>query len=239
VQSETRISVRRIVVFLSFGLLLLAAACTPVGADEGAPWRRIPPLEEVLVTYCLGDRSLSWVSRSKIEQRRLFTPEFYRKCSSGTSVFSVWPCCEPGERYAVFRSRRELARHFEAILRDPQRERSLPEGRAWVEAYLETADRHVDFQREVLVLSSTPYGNTGMATASLDFEERDGTLTATIRIRVPPPPLTPDTALFRFAFAVSKMEIDRVKIVVARPGVPDLRVSASSETTASFRIAGP
>jgi hypothetical protein len=216
-------------------LVVLAASCGAVGAEEPPAARQLPALESFLVTQCLGDRSLVWISRSRQEHRALFTPAFYQKCNSGSAVFPVWPCCDEGKRHSIFRSRRELERHFDALLRDPALAKNLPQGRKWVDAYLETVDRAVDFDIETLVFSSTPYGPTGMASASLDLLERDGVLTARVRIRVPPPPLTPNTALFRFAFAVPRAAIERVDIVSEFPAVADLGVPASSERTASFR----
>lgn len=217
-------------------LLLAAIARGPATAQEPAPWRAIPALESFAVTHCLGDRSLTWVTRSKSEQRALFTPELYGKCPSGTAVYQVFPCCATDQSHAAFRSRRELEQHFDTLLGDPAVAGNLPAGRAWVDAYLKTVDRAVDFSRETLVLTAIPYGATGMATASLSFEEKDGLLTARVTIRVPPPPLTPDTALFRFAFAVSRDRIERVEIVTSFPGVSDLGVAPSSTHVASFPI---
>jgi hypothetical protein len=220
-------------------VLFLAICCSPTSGEEQAAWRRIPALEEIRVSYCLGDRSLFWVTNSGPEYRALFTPAFYEKCSSGTGVFRVWPCCPAGQSYAVIHSRKQLESHFAEMLQNPELARSLPDSRSWVDSYLATIDQLIDFKREVLVLSSTPYGPTGMATASVDFERQDRTLTATIRIQVPPPPLTPNTGFFRFAFAVSKREIDRVEIVTASPAIPDLGISRPSKAVVSFSIEEP
>jgi hypothetical protein len=218
--------------------LLLAVSCVAADAEQkdDAAWRRIAALEEVSVTYCLGERSLVWVTSSPSEQRALYTPAFYEKCSSGTSVSPIWPCCATGASHAVFRSRSELEKYFADLLQTPAIAASLPAAGQWIDPYLLMIDRLVDFDTEVLVLSSTPYGPTGMARASLELEEKDGTLIAAIRIAVPPPPLTPDTALFRFAFAVSRSKIRRVEIVSIYPPVPDLGIAASSEATVSFSI---
>lgn len=215
-----------------------AAMTRDVAGIQDAAWRRIPEIEEILVTYCLGDTGKVWISNSKAEQRALYTPAFYENCSSGTGVSHVWPCCEDGKTYAVIHSRQELESYFAALVQNPGIDRNLSAGREWIDAYLHTVDQVVDFDNEALVLSSTPYGPTGMARASIDFEQQDRTLKAMIRIEVPPPPLTPDTALFRFAFAVSRSEIEKVEIFVDSPAVPDLGVP-SSEAAASFSIAEP
>jgi hypothetical protein len=218
--------------------MLLAASCGAAGAEQkdDAAWRRVAALEEIAVTYCLGDRSMVHFTSSHKEQRALYTPAFYEKCSSGSGVFHVWPCCAEGARHQVIRSRDELERYFSTLLQTPAVAAELPAPRQWVDPYLQIVDRLIDFDREVLVLTSTPYGPTGMARASLELEENDGTLTAAIRITVPPPPLTPDTSLFRFAFAVSRSSIQRVEIVTIYPAIPDLGVPSSTEATANFLV---
>jgi hypothetical protein len=217
-------------------VLLLNTSCSAASGEDQAAARRIPALEEIRVTYCLGDKSLFWTTRSGSEHRSLFTPAFYEKCSSGTGVFRIWPCCPAGQSYTVIHSRGQLEKHFAEELQNPALARNRPASHEWIDVYLATIDQTIDFDREVLVLSSNAYGPTGNATASLDFERQERTLTATIRIQVPPPPLTPDTAFFTFAFAVSKREIDRVEIVTFHPAISDLGISRSSETVTSFSI---
>jgi hypothetical protein len=74
--------------------------------------------------------------------------------------------------------------------------------------------RAVDFDREALVLIEQFYGGTGMAKAELSITgPEDGVLRAAILITVPPPPVTPDVARFRFAFAVDKALVRRVDIL--------------------------
>ena len=74
-------------------------------------------------------------------------------------------------------------------------------------------DARIDFAREALFILGGFYG-TGMARASLDLSADGSVLTAAIRWRVPPPPVTPDTATYRFAFTVDKARISQVRITV-------------------------
>lgn len=209
-------------------VLIVLLLAVPAHADSSL-WRRIPELETFTVTTCLADPDLTWMTRSSEEQRALFTPEFYRKCSSGTSVRPVWPCCKESQSYNVLYSRDETERFLDSQIKasvDPFTPAGEP---GWKNEYLNDIVHLVDFEKEALVLISQVYGATGMARADLHFKEQDGTgtLSARIEIKVPPPPLTPDTALFRFAFAVDKSKIDRVQIMTGTPEIEDLRVAKS------------
>lgn len=71
---------------------------------------------------------------------------------------------------------------------------------------------------EVLVIAMDWYG-TGMAKPRLVFSgPADGLLTASIHWDVPPPPVTPDTASCRFAFAVKRSAVTRIKVVGRNTG---------------------
>jgi hypothetical protein len=72
---------------------------------------------------------------------------------------------------------------------------------------------NIDFSREALFILGGFYG-TGMAKASLDLSADGPVVTAAIRWRVPPPPVTPDTATYRFAFTVDKAQVSQVRITV-------------------------
>ncbi len=66
------------------------------------------------------------------------------------------------------------------------------------------------------------YSGTGRPRASLDLVRKEqGVLRAAIVWEVPPLPVTPDTAVCRFAFAVNKFAVTKV-IVTGRDGRPML-----------------
>ncbi|MBE0596778.1 MAG: hypothetical protein IH614_05890 [Desulfuromonadales bacterium] len=46
----------------------------------------------------------------------------------------------------------------------------------------------------------------------MSFPAAPGVIVATIVWRVPPPPVTPDTAVFRFAFAVNRSMVDKIVV---------------------------
>lgn len=216
--------------------LTLVAALAVVAAGASAQttsWRRIAALENILVVTCAGDKRLSWIVRSTQEQRALFTPEFHRACPSGTLVQRIWPCCGTGN-YQVIHARAQLEEALATLAARPQVTLS-PDMR---NAYLGDVDRLVpDFKKEALVLFAVPYGPTGNAKAVLDATERDGLLKVSIRIEVPPPPLTPNTVTFFFALAVDRSAIRQLEIVTGRPAVSDLGIA--SPTNATQRISIP
>lgn len=198
-------------------LALLTLAAAPSACSEPAPtWRRVEALEQFVVLTCLGEPGRSWVVRSREEERQLLTPAFHAACPSGTVRRLVWPCCdEGGDR--VVRSRDRL----EELLAStgsgrPGSESASPR---WTEEYLAEVDRAIPrLGEEVLVLLAVPYGGTGMAKASLDVHEEGGVLTARVRIELPPPPLTPDTTVFRFALAVDRARVRELRLVTSPPG---------------------
>jgi nitrate reductase NapAB chaperone NapD len=70
----------------------------------------------------------------------------------------------------------------------------------------------IRWEEESLVLLQEYYG-TGMAKAHLELIlEKDGILDAKIVWIVPPPPVTPDTVVFSFAFAVKKSMVTQVRV---------------------------
>lgn len=75
-----------------------------------------------------------------------------------------------------------------------------------------------DWTEEVLVIAQDWYG-TGMAKPSIVFAgPSDRLLTATIHWKVPPPPVTPDTASCRFAFAAKRSAATKIKVVGQNSG---------------------
>lgn len=200
---------------LAWALLLCGGAPSAPG-EPPAPWRRLESLEQFVVLTCAGDRSLSWVVRSREEERRLFTPAFHERCRSGTLRRLVWPCCDEGG-VRVFSSRARLEEALDGTTRDPLAPAGpLPR---WRETYLADVARAVpSFAKETLVLLAVPWGGTGMAKAALDVRERAGVLTARVRIELPPPPLTPDTTVFRFALAVDATRVREMELVTVPPG---------------------
>jgi hypothetical protein len=81
--------------------LLLFPGFPSACAEPPAPWRRVEALEQFVVLTCAGDASLSWIVRSREEERKLFTPKFYETCRSGTLRQVVWPCCDEGGHQVV------------------------------------------------------------------------------------------------------------------------------------------
>ncbi len=214
---ERQLAMNKIAACMVALLLLQLAPATSSVASES--WRRITALQEFSVLTCLGDKGLFWIARSKKEERELFTPEFYEKCPSGTSRTRIWPCCDAG-KHQIFRSRAELEEALSQMARDFAAQ-GLPENPQWKAAYLEEVDRLIpDFEEEALVLLSDVYGGTGMAKGLLDFSEHEGVLTVQIRVELPPPPLTPDTAVFYFAFAISKSKIRELNVLETAPAAP-------------------
>ncbi len=71
---------------------------------------------------------------------------------------------------------------------------------------------NVTWEREALVVVAEWYG-TGMARGHLELgQSRPGVVDARIAWKLPPPPHTPDTAVFRGAFAVRKGEVSAVSV---------------------------
>jgi len=71
----------------------------------------------------------------------------------------------------------------------------------------------IDFARDALFILGGFYG-TGMAKASLELSVEGRVLHAAVTWRVPPPPVTPDTATYRFAFTAEKARVSHVRITV-------------------------
>jgi hypothetical protein len=215
------VTLKRSVTLLA--LLALAAGCA--AAAQTPTWRRIAALEDVSAITCARDQSLSWMVRSRQELRELYSPEFHKRCPSGTRQQLIWPCCgEDG--YQVIHSRAQLEEILDAQAARPMVTPLNPEIRR---AYRRHVDRAgPDFGREALVLFAVPYGATGNARAFLNATEREDILEVRVRIEVPPPPLTPNTVTFFFALAVDKSRIREVELHTGRPAVPDLGIRSST-----------
>jgi hypothetical protein len=70
----------------------------------------------------------------------------------------------------------------------------------------------IRWKEESLVILQESYG-TGMAKAHLELSSSQaGVVDASIVWRVPPPPLTPDVAVFTCAFAVKKAEVAEIRV---------------------------
>lgn len=206
-----------------FALLALAFGCA--AAAQTPTWRQIAALEDVYAITCARDESLSWMVRNNQELRALFTPEFHKKCPSGTRQQRIWPCCGEGD-YQVIHSRAQLEAILDTLAARPMMTSLSPRIRR---EYLRHVDRAgPDFGKEALVLFAVPYGATGNASASLHATEREDILEVRVRIQVPPPPLTPNTVTFFFAVAVDKSRIREVELYTGRPSVPDLGISSST-----------
>jgi hypothetical protein len=216
---------------LLFTLLVMAVGCA--AAAQTTTWRRVAALERVSVITCSGDDRLSWMVRSSEEKRDLFTPEFHKKCPSGTTQQIIWPCCGDG-RYQVIHSREQL----EEILNVQAARPRVTLSREIRREYLRHVGRVVpDFGKEALVLFAVPFGQTGNAKASLDATERGDVLEVRVRVEVPPPPLTPNTVTFFFALAVDKSKIRELELFTGLPAVPDLGIDSPARYTQKISIA--
>lgn len=92
--------------------------------------------------------------------------------------------------------------------------------------FLRSLERtHLNWSEEVLVIAQDWYG-TGMAKPVLAFSgPSERVLIATIQWQVPPPPLTPDTASCRFAFAVRRSAVTVIKVGGHNSGTVTFTVS--------------
>jgi hypothetical protein len=123
--------------------------------------------------------------------------------------------CAPNPMDYRIASRAELDRQLTAW----DRECGFHEGRTPRHNVPRTAflraisNANIDFTRETLFILGGFYG-TGMARASLDLGFDGGVVTAAVTWRVPPPPVTPDTATYRFAFTVDKARAAQVRVTV-------------------------
>lgn len=135
-----------------------------------------------------------------------------------TSVFT----CAPNPAHRFIASQADL----ETVLSSLAPHCEATEFEARKSAFLrDLARARMDWSDEVLVIAMDWYG-TGMAKPSLAFSgPSDGLLTANIQWRVPPPPLTPDTASCRLAFAVRRSAATRIEVVGGNSGTATFAVS--------------
>lgn len=124
--------------------------------------------------------------------------------------------CYPNPGHHVLASEADLAQaleKFSAHCREP-------EFQPMKSAFLSSlAAAGLRWDREALVVVGEWYG-TGMARAHLELaQSRPGVVDATIVWKLPPPPHTPDTAVFRGAFAVRKDAVTAVS-VTGKDGKP-------------------
>ena len=117
--------------------------------------------------------------------------------------------CSPNPGHHVIASESDLAAALEKFsphCRGP----GLQSMKSGFLASLKAAN--VTWEREALVVVSEWYG-TGMARGHLALgQSRPGVVDATIAWKLPPPPHTPDTAVFRGAFAVRKGAVTAVSV---------------------------
>jgi hypothetical protein len=120
--------------------------------------------------------------------------------------------CGPNPEYRLFSSRAELTEALESLA--PARV-GPPCTELKANFLRSLEDTPIRWEDESLVVLEEYYG-TGMATAHLELTiPTPGVIRASIVWRVPPPPVTPDTAVFRFAFLVSRSVVDSL-IVTGR-----------------------
>lgn len=117
----------------------------------------------------------------------------------------------------LFSSLDELGRAVDALAPKGRRERHFDEARASLMRGVEAAG--IRWKEEALVVVQDWYG-TGMARGRLELGRAGaGVVTASVVWAVPPPPVTPDTAVFRAAFVVNRAEVKRV-VVTGRDPAP-------------------
>jgi membrane associated rhomboid family serine protease len=129
--------------------------------------------------------------------------------------------CAPDPTHQLFSSRAELAAFLDGLAAHCP----APQFQQVRTAFLRSLDRaSVRWADEALVIVQDWYG-TGMAKASLRLTSPSpDVVRAAIVWRVPPPPVTPDTVVYRFAFVVKKPKVARVEVTGRTPKVTVLRV---------------
>lgn len=148
------------------------------------------------IAFCASFSPASNAAANEEPYRMLEQPLGYFTCSSGTH----W----------VLSSRNEAVAFLDDL---GERCSRPPDAAKWRDAFLRELDRAgVDFDRESVVLLQKVYGS-GMINARLVFAlEPKGTLRADMQSIVPKPPLTPDIAIRKFAFAVDRTKVRKVAI---------------------------
>lgn len=117
--------------------------------------------------------------------------------------------CSPNPSFYLFSSQAELKQAMGEFARHC-RPSDFQELEAEFLSSLAAAG--IQWQEESLVVLGEWYG-TGMAKAHLEFAlSQPGVLDASIVWRVPPPPLTPDTAVFRGGFLVTKSMVAKIRV---------------------------
>ena len=130
--------------------------------------------------------------------------------------------CSPNPRYHLFSSQEELERALRELSAHC-RASDFEELEAGFSSGL--AGTGIQWQKESLVVVGDWYG-TGMAKAHLEFSmAQEGILDASIVWEVPPPPVTPDTAVFRGAFIVDKSSVAKVRIRGREQNVTEMSVT--------------
>ena len=137
--------------------------------------------------------------------------------SSGGSahLFRRWPeldirvfSCTPDPHQRIINSASEL----ELAFKDLAAHCEAQQFQALRSAFLVSVTAAgIDWTEQSLVIVQDWYG-TGMAKASLELESAADLVRASIEWKVPPPPVTPDTAVCRFAFTVMKRRVSKVEV---------------------------
>ena len=118
--------------------------------------------------------------------------------------------CPPNPTDLRIASRAELDR----LLGAWNKECTFPEDRQRAALFAGAIEKaNIDFSREALFILRGYY-RTGMARASLDLRDEGRVVNAAVAWRVPKPPLTPDTATYRYAFTVDKARASHVRVTV-------------------------
>ena len=122
--------------------------------------------------------------------------------------------CAANPAYRLFSSHADLVAAVEALAPD-----AAPPCAALKARFLKgLEDASIRWEEESLVVVEEYYG-TGMATARLDLTATTpGVVDAAIVWKVPPPPVTPDTVVYRFAFVVNRSAVRTVVVTGRTPG---------------------
>lgn len=119
-----------------------------------------------------------------------------------------YACATGNQTYIMLSSKAELA----AFIKQAEQNKHCLGNLAQFQQHIQQAN--INFEQEALILIQYYYGGTGMAKAALRFSHPSpDTLTAHIDITVPPPPVTPNIAVFKFTFAVPKKGLKQIDIV--------------------------
>lgn len=159
-----------------------------------------------------------------------------RSCGEASQPFRLLPdldlrvfACSANPGHHLLASAADLAKVLEELARHCRPDDFQEMETAFLTS-LESAG--IKWQNEALAVVGDWYG-TGMATAHLELSmDLPGVLEASIIWHVPPPPLTPDTAVYRGAFAVSTAAVSTIRVHGKGSETTELAVGQRSQAAA-------